>query len=206
MPSAPAVPDSRFLRTARRAVPRRHGVAGGITTGAGPIPAPPAADVKVLPMKLRDFVVDQAVLPALAAPTRDAALDEMLDALIAAGAVDADLHAPLSDLLLAREKNGSTGFGKGVAVPHVKHPGVKKMCAAVAVSGPGVDFNALDKQPVYTLFMLVSPSGKPDQHLQAMETLFSNLQKDNFRSFLRQADTAAAVLDLLDEADRGELG
>ena len=73
-------------------------------------------------MKLRDFVVDQAVLPQLAAPTRDAALEEMLDALIAAGAVDAKLRTPLFDLLLAREKNGSTGFGKGVAVPHVKHP------------------------------------------------------------------------------------
>ena len=122
-------------------------------------------------MKLRDFVIDQAVLPQLAAPTRDEALEEMLDALIAADAVDADLRTPLFDLLLAREKNGSTGFGKGVAVPHVKHPGVKTMCAAVAISGPGVDFNALDKQPVYTLFMLVSPAGKPDQHLQAMETL-----------------------------------
>ena len=157
-------------------------------------------------MKLRDFVIDQAVLPQLTAPTRDEALEEMLDALIAADAVDAELRAPLFDLLLAREKNGSTGFGKGVAVPHVKHPGVKTMCAAVAISGPGVDFNALDKQPVYTLFMLVSPAGKPDQHLQAMETLFSNLQKDQFRNFLRQADNAPAVIDLLDEADRGELG
>ncbi len=157
-------------------------------------------------MKLRDFVVDQAVLPALAAPTRDAALEEMLDALIATGAVDAELRAPLFDLLLSREKNGSTGFGKGVAVPHVKHPSVPRMCAAVAVSSTGVDFNALDKQPVYTLFMLVSPADQPDQHLQAMETLFSNLQKDPFRNFLRQATTIDAVTDLLDEADRGELG
>ena len=156
-------------------------------------------------MKLRDFVVDQAVLPQLAAPTRDAALEEMLDALIAAGAVDAKLRTPLFDLLLARAKNGSTGFGKGVAVPHVKHPDVKTMCAGVAISGPGVDFNALDKQPVYTLFMLVSPADKPDQHLQAMETLFSNLQTDQFRNFLRQADSVTAVTDLLDEADRGEL-
>ncbi len=157
-------------------------------------------------MKLRDFVIDQAVLTELAAPNRDAALEEMLDALIAAGSVDAKLRSALLDLLLAREKNGSTGFGKGVAVPHVKHPDVKEMCAAVAISGPGVDFNALDKQPVYTLFMLVSPADKPDQHLQAMEALFSNLQKDTFRNFLRQASTVSAVTDLLDEADRGELG
>jgi len=157
-------------------------------------------------MNLRDFVVDQAVLPELAAPNRDAALEEMLDALIAAGAVAADLRTALFDLLLAREKNGSTGFGKGLAVPHVKHPDVKTMCAAVAISGPGVDFNALDKQPVYTLFMLVSPADQPDLHLQAMETLFSNLRNDQFCKFLRQADSVGAVTDLLDEADRGELG
>ncbi|MEE9405260.1 MAG: PTS sugar transporter subunit IIA [Algisphaera sp.] len=156
-------------------------------------------------MKLRDFVIDDAILPELAASTRDDAIAEMLDALVAAKAVPKKLRDPLLELLLTREKNGSTGFGKGVAVPHVKHPDVKKMCSTIANSGPGVDFNALDKQPVFSLFMLVSPADQPDQHLQAMETLFSNLQKDTFRSFLRQSQDVAAITSLLDEADNGEI-
>ena len=156
-------------------------------------------------MKLRDVVIDNAVLPDLKADSRDGALTALLDALIAADAVPAGLRDALYESLLAREKNGSTGFGKGVAVPHVKHEGVERMAAAVAVSSEGVDFNALDKQPVHSFFMLVSPADRPEQHLQAMEAVFSRLQDDRFRSFLKQADSRQAVLDLLDEADAGKI-
>ena len=98
-----------------------------------------------------------------------------------------------------------TGFGKGVAVPHVKSEKIKKIVATIGVSSRGVDFNALDKAPVYSVVLLISPVDAPDQHLQAMENIFRNLQKDTFRRFLRQATTDKEILDLIEEADTHQL-
>lgn len=156
-------------------------------------------------MKLNDFVVSDAIVPVLQASTRDEAVAEMVDALIDAKALAKGLRDEVIKLVLDREKHGSTGFGKGVAVPHVKHDKIKKVTAAVAVSQAGVDFNALDMEPVYCLFLLASPKDKPDEHLQAMENLFNNLQNEMFRKFLRQAGTKEAVADVLSEADAGQL-
>ncbi len=156
-------------------------------------------------MKLTELVVQDAILADLKSTERDDAIAELIDALIEAGAADAKLRGALVDQILAREKNGSTGFGKGVAVPHVKHDDLKNMAAAIGVSQTGVEFNALDKQPVYSIVLLLSPKSKPDEHLQAMETVFSNLQKDRFRSFLRQATSKEAVLTLLEEADQKQI-
>ena len=156
-------------------------------------------------MKLHDFVVEEAILPQLKGSARDAAIQEIVDALVDAGAAPKAMRDELVKLVLDREKHGSTGFGKGVAVPHVKHEKIKKMAAAIGVSQDGVDFNALDKAPVYAIFLLLSPKNQPNEHLQAMENIFSNLQKDTFRRFLRQATTKEDVLDLMAEADAQQL-
>jgi PTS system fructose-specific IIA component/PTS system nitrogen regulatory IIA component len=92
-------------------------------------------------------------------------------------------------------------MGKGVAVPHVKHPAVKEVVAAVGQSSVGIDFAALDKQPVYSVILLLSQADSPDRHLQAMESIFKHLQKEKFRKFLRQAQNAEQIEDLLREAD-----
>jgi mannitol/fructose-specific phosphotransferase system IIA component (Ntr-type) len=92
-----------------------------------------------------------------------------------------------------------------VAVPHVKHEKIKKMVATIGVSARGVDFNALDKQPVHSIVLLMSPAGRPDEHLQAMENIFRNLQKDTFRRFLRQATTRDEILELIEEADAHQI-
>ena len=156
-------------------------------------------------MKLLDFVLADALIPELKSTERDEVITELVDAAVAAGGVPKTLRDALVKEIIGREKHGSTGFGKGVAVPHVKHEKIKKMVAAIGVSQKGVDFNALDKAPVYSVVLLISPTDKPDEHLQAMENIFSNLQKDNFRRFLRQAGTAEAIKDLLHEADTQQL-
>lgn len=156
-------------------------------------------------MKLTDIVTPAAIIADLQATERNDAITELVDALIAAKAAPAKLRADLLKQILAREKNGSTGFGKGVAVPHVKHDQLKKMSAAIGVSAGGVDFNALDKAPVHSIVLLLSPKSKPDEHLQAMETIFSNLQQDTFRRFLRQSTSCEEIVDLLGEADNKQL-
>jgi PTS system nitrogen regulatory IIA component len=155
-------------------------------------------------MKLREFIITDAIVPELEATDRDAAIRELVSRLASAGALAEDAVADVVAALIKREQNGSTGFGKGVAVPHVKHAKVKKMAGTVGRSGAGIDFSALDHQPVYTIVLLLSPEAQPQHHLQAMNIVFSNLQKDMFRRFLRQANTRDAILELLDEADAGK--
>ena len=155
-------------------------------------------------MKLKDFIVDDAIVPELAANDRDGVIKELVASLAAAGAIEQAAVPEVVAALIKREQNGSTGFGKGVAVPHVKHAKVKKMAGTVGRSVGGIDFAALDHQPVYSVFLLLSPDDAPQQHLQAMNIVFSNLQKDMFRRFLRQAATREGIVELLDEADSGK--
>jgi mannitol/fructose-specific phosphotransferase system IIA component (Ntr-type) len=156
-------------------------------------------------MKMMEIVAEDAIVPQLTSRERDAVIGELVDALIDAGAADKSLRDELIKSVISREDRGSTGFGKGVAVPHVKHDDVKEMSAAVGVSQDGVDFNALDKQPVYSFILLLSPAQRPDEHLQAMETIFKNLSQDTFRKFLRQASTKEDVVTLLEDADNHHL-
>lgn len=153
-------------------------------------------------MKLKDFIVPEAIVPQLAAADRDGALRELAAALAKAGALPIDAVEEIVAALIKREQNGSTGFGKGIAVPHVKHPKVSRMAGTIGRSVGGIDFAALDHQPVYSVFLLLSPENQPQQHLQAMNIVFSNLQKDMFRRFLRQSATREAIVELLDEADQ----
>ena len=152
-------------------------------------------------MKLSDIVVEDAIIPRLTSTDRNGVIEEMVNSLAKSGALSADLCELMIKEVIKREKKGSTGFGKGVAVPHVKHEKISNMAACIAVSHEGIDFNALDKEPVYSVVMLFSPEDRPDEHLQAMENIFAYLQKDTFRRFLRQAETVDAVVDLIQEAD-----
>ena len=152
-------------------------------------------------MKLRDIVVKKAVLPNLVATKRDDAIRELVDDLVSAGKIGTDLRDTFVKAIIARENRGSTGFGHGVAVPHAKSSAVKQLVIAVGVSKPGVEFNALDKQPVHSIFLLISPEDRPEEHLDAMEAIFGNLSRDQFRRFLRQANVPEDILTLLEEAD-----
>ena len=153
-------------------------------------------------MKLADFIVKDAIVPELKATDRDGVIRELVQALAAAKAIAPGDVDGIVKSIVDREKHGSTGFGKGVAVPHVKHPAVKKQIGAIGRSTVGVDFAALDQAPVYSVFLLISPPNNPDAHLQAMEKIFRGLQEDMFRRFLRQSDTREKIVDLIEEADQ----
>ena len=153
-------------------------------------------------VKLCDFVVKQAIIPELQAKERNGVIRELVGSLAEAGSVPQDLVEELISEVVKREMKGSTGFGKGVAVPHAKHAKLKKMVGVVGRSVAGVDFASLDKQPVYSFFLLLSPISDPESHLAAMNAVFSNLQMDMFRKFARQADTQQKVWELLEEADQ----
>ena len=152
-------------------------------------------------MKLLDIVIKEAIIPSLAATQRDDAVTELIDAIVKVGALSPELRDEFVKAIIKREKRGSTGFGHGVAVPHVKHQAISKMAVAIGVSESGVEFNALDQKPVYSIFLLLSPEDQPEEHLDAMEAIFGNLSQETFRRFLRQVKSTEHVLTLLEEAD-----
>ena len=152
-------------------------------------------------MKLRDIVVEKAIIAPLKATKRDDAIRELVESLASSGAVPASLSDELAKAVIKREKKGSTGFGHGVAAPHVKTPEVQRVFAAVGIAPGGLEFQALDKQPVHVVFLLLSPEDRPEEHIDAMECVFGVLTQDKFRRFLRQAKNPAEVWGLLEEAD-----
>ncbi len=157
-------------------------------------------------MKLSDFVKSKAIIANLEPTDRNGVIRALVASLSAAGEIDAADVETIAKAIIQRENQGSTGFGKGVAVPHVKHPKIKRIMAAVGRSAQGIDFAALDRAPVYTVVLLLSPPESPDGHLQAMENIFRHLQRDNFRRFLRQAETQDAIVELIKEADAMPVG
>ena len=152
-------------------------------------------------MKLADFICFEALIPQLESTKRDGVIAELVNALDAAGKLGKGHSAEIIKTVIKRENEASTGMGKSVAVPHVKSKVVSEVVAAIGMSEAGINFSALDKQPVYSVILLISPVDDPDKHLQAMENLFQHLQTEQFRKFLRQSKTVEAIEDLIREAD-----
>lgn len=152
-------------------------------------------------MKLSDIVCLSAIVPELQATDRNGAIRELIHGLHAQkrlGRCDAE---KLIKAVIQRENEASTGMGKGVALPHVKTDGINEPVAAIGRSSQGLDFRSLDKQPVYSVILLISPKQNPDKHLQAMEILFRNLNHDDFRRFLRQAQSAKEIEEIILDAE-----
>lgn len=153
-------------------------------------------------MKLLDLVHPKAIVPNLVSRERNGAIRELVEVLAEAGGLPTESVESVIKSIIARERTrGTTGFGKGMAAPHAKIDGLSSVIASVGRSAAGIDFSSLDGAPVHGVFLIVSPADQPEEHLRAMDLVFRNLQQEKFRKFLRQAETAEAILDLLKEAD-----
>ena len=152
-------------------------------------------------MKLTDIVAADAVITDLKATTKEEAIREIVNSLRLAGKVAAEHADPIISAIMKREELGSTGIGRGVAVPHTKHASVDSIVATVALSVNGLDFAALDGEVVHIIFLLISPPDRPGEHLRGLETITRHLKSDDFCSFLRQSKSSEQVMDLLREGD-----
>ena len=156
-------------------------------------------------MKFADFVCKAAIRPQLKADDKNAAIEEMVESLVEAGELTAGNKDEIIAAVMKREELGSTGIGRGVAVPHTKHAVVDKLVGTIAVSAGGIDFNSLDGENVQLFFLLVSPPDRPGDHLRALENITRHLRDNEmFLKFLKQAKTAKDIQQLLEEADNSE--
>lgn len=139
------------------------------------------------------------IIPDLKGRDKAAVLEEMAK-LMASHYQFSDAQR-LLEVLLAREKVCSTGIGEGVAIPHGKVPGVKRVFGAFGRSPEGVDFQAQDRGPTYLFFLLVAPEDSTSDHLKALARVSRLLQDAEFRARLMEGKTREEILNAIKEKD-----
>ena len=155
-------------------------------------------------MKFSDFICREAIRTNLNAREKKDVIRAMATSLLEANKINEKDYESIVEAILKREELGSTGIGRGVAVPHTKHPSIEKLIGTVAISEEGVNFDSLDGEKVHLLFLLVSPPDRPGDHLRALENISRQLRDDTFCKFLKQSKKPEDVWQLLEEADNNQ--
>ena len=144
------------------------------------------------------------IIESLAASTKADILKEMLQAGVDSGGLAVKNTVSLRKKLAEREKLGSTGIGNGVAVPHVKSGAISEVCMILGRSVQGIDYQAIDGQPVHTVFLLVVPTNQAEAHLQSLRWIASLARNPDFRRFVLNARGEVEIRELLHEMNSSE--
>ncbi len=154
-------------------------------------------------MKIVDLLKEQSIDLAVQVADKPAALDKLV-ALMAAGGNLADA-AKYKSYVLAREAEGSTGIGEGIAIPHAKTDAVRTPGLAAMVVPQGVEFDSLDGEPAKLFFLIAAPDTEDNVHLDVLSRLSMLLMDDDFRAELLAAQDAKAFLQVIDKYEAAKL-
>jgi PTS system nitrogen regulatory IIA component len=150
-------------------------------------------------MRIEDILAPELVIASVAASTKAGVLDELAAAVVAR---HPEIGRPqLIAALEERERLTSTAIGDGVAIPHGKLPGLRRVFAAFGRSVAGVDFQSVDGKPTHLFFLLVAPEESAEAHLKALARLSRLLKDDAFRARLRDAPDADTLYRIIREED-----
>lgn len=152
-------------------------------------------------MKFADFILVDAIRTEIEATDKEGVIREMVKAIQGAGGIKEANYEGIVQAILRREELGSTGIGRGIAVPHTKHFNVDRVVGTVAVSRDGIDFESLDCEKVNLFFLLISPITHPGEHLRTLEHITCHLKDEAFCRYLKQSKEREDILELLNEAD-----
>jgi len=150
-------------------------------------------------MKILDFLDREAISTDLRSKDKKGVIKELVDLLAQAGRVRN--KNKIVRILLERESLGSTGIGQGIAIPHGKSPDIKEMTAALGISKRGVNFDALDGEPVYIFFLLLAPVNSAGPHLKALARISRLLKDKYFRDSLRNTTDKQTVIEIIKRED-----
>jgi len=151
-------------------------------------------------MKILDFLCQEAIVTDLEARTKKEVITELAELLAKAKKVKS--VEEIVKVLMEREQLGSTGIGQGVAIPHGKTDLVNEIVAAFGVSKKGIDFDALDGEPVYLVFLLLAPQEAAGTHLKALAKISRLLKDKFFRQALRNATSPEELVKIISEEDK----
>lgn len=147
-------------------------------------------------MDLGDLIKTEGVISALPAKTKKQALQELADKAAAMTGLDA---REILDVLLQREKLGSTGFGSGIAIPHGRLPDLRRVLAIFARLETPIDFESVDGEPVDLVFVLLTPEHAGADHLKALSRISRILRDPLATEKLRASRDRAALYAVLTE-------
>lgn len=147
-------------------------------------------------MEVKEFINSELIKMDLKSDKKNAVIKELID-MVKANDLIIDSEEVYKKAL-EREEKGTTGVGKGVAIPHVKSSAVKKATIAFGRSKNGIDYESMDKKPTYLFFLIVVPEESHDQHLKLLAQLSRKLIHDDFRESLMEAKTPEDILKILE--------
>ncbi|AGB69870.1 MULTISPECIES: PTS IIA-like nitrogen regulatory protein PtsN [Rhizobium] len=147
-------------------------------------------------MALADLLQQDAIIPALKANSKKQLLQELA---AKASKLTGLPEREIFDVVLQRERLGSTGVGNGIAIPHGKLASIKSIAGIFARLEAPVDFEALDDQPVDLVFLLLAPEGAGADHLKALSRIARVLRDQDLVAKLRATDSASAIYAFLNE-------
>ena len=154
-------------------------------------------------MKFIEHIDPGNIKLGLEGQRKDEVIEELVELLVESCHVsDADT---ILDAVLSREREGSTGLEKGVAIPHAKSDAVNRLCIAIGISREGIDFEALDGKPSQLFFLMVAPTSESGPHVQAIAKIVKMIKIDRFRSKLLKAQQPQEVIDAIASAENGEM-
>lgn len=150
-------------------------------------------------MRVRDLLDLSSVKLGLESIDKEECFEEMVDLLVRNGSIT-DREGAL-EAIRERETQETTGVGKGIAVPHGKHPSINQLTAALGVSKEGIEFDAVDGAPSHLIFLLLARVDDPGPHMQALAEIGRLLTTPGFYKRVMAAETPQEILDILDDEE-----
>jgi len=147
---------------------------------------------------MHDLITPQAILANLKAGSKKQALQDMARR---AAELTGQHERAVFDVLLERERLGTTGVGHGIAIPHGKLPGLERVHGVFARLERPIDFDAIDEQPVDLIFLLLAPEHAGADHLKALARVSRLLRDQGMCEKLRGSDNADAIYALLTQQE-----
>src|SRR5947199_6381929 len=154
-------------------------------------------------MDLGDILTRAQIIPDLHANNRWEAIDELIKNLVSTGKIKPEHHDAIAAVVKKRESSMSTGIGFGIGIPHASTDLIGEVVGALGRSRKGVNFDALDNQPVNLVMLFLVPQGQFQKHLHTLATIAKRLHKSEFRQALLDAPDADAMLNIIrDQAQK----
>lgn len=150
-------------------------------------------------MDLADILGKEQIIPDLRATNRWEAIDELIGNLVATGKIQAADREAVTAAVKKRETSMSTGIGFGIGIPHASTDLIFEVVGALGRSRTGVNFEALDNQPVKLVMLFLVPQGQFQKHLHTLANIAKLLHKAEFRQSLEQASDGEAMLNIIRE-------
>jgi fructose-specific phosphotransferase system IIA component len=150
-------------------------------------------------MDLGDILSKEQILTDLQAGDRWQAIDELINNLVATGKIKSEHHDAIAAVVKKRESSMSTGIGFGIGIPHASTDLIQEVVGSLGRSRKGVNFDALDNQPVNLVMLFLVPQGQFQKHLHTLANIAKLLHKAEFRQALEQAPDAESMLKIIRE-------